>query len=165
MRSTKGQKRDQQALEARRLAALELLESGEKPAAIARKLKTTCQSVCRWRDAARAGGAKALRSGRVGRKPKVTDAQLEAVTAALVRGPRANGVAADLWTLPRVAKVIQRICGVRYGVSGVWYVLGRLGWSVQRPARQAKQRDQDQVDAWLKAGWRAVKKTPDARGE
>ena len=148
------------------MAALELLDAGEKPAAIARKLKTTCQSVCRWRDAARAGGAKALRSaGRLGRKPKMSEAHLEAVTAALVRGPRANGVAADLWTLPRVAKVIQRICGVRYGASGVWYVLGRLGWSAQRPARQAKQRDQEQVDAWLKAGWRAVKKTPGAREE
>jgi Winged helix-turn helix len=59
-----------------------------------------------------------------------------------VRGPTAHGYATQLWTLARVAEVIERITGVRYHPGHVWRLLRELGWSVQRPARRAAERDE-----------------------
>jgi transposase len=36
----------------------------------------------------------------------------------------------------------------------------RLGWTVQRPVRQAAERDQDAIERWVKETWRRIKQTP-----
>ncbi|WP_372507406.1 helix-turn-helix domain-containing protein, partial [Rhodococcus rhodochrous] len=42
-----------------------------------------------------------------------------------------------VWTLGRVAIVIERVTGVTYGPTQTWTILRtRLGWSRQRPARR-----------------------------
>jgi transposase len=74
-------------------------------------------------------------AGRAGRKPKLSDDEFAKVEQALAKGAEANGYAADLWTLPRVAEVIERVTGVTYHPGHVWYVLrDQLGWTWQRPA-------------------------------
>lgn len=131
-------RRDFKALEERRYQALRLLEQGLKPAAVAREVGATCQSVCRWRDLAALKGRDGLVSaGRAGRKPKITPAQVAEVGAALQQGPRAFGIDHDLWTLPDLAKVIERLCGVSYRPTGVWYLLDRMGWNLRRVERKA----------------------------
>jgi hypothetical protein len=59
-------------------------------------------------------------AGRAGRKPTLTHEQLAEVDQALARGAEANGYTTDLWTLPRVAKVIERVAGspTTRGMSG-----------------------------------------------
>ncbi|WP_420854981.1 helix-turn-helix domain-containing protein [Rhodococcus pseudokoreensis] len=53
----------------------------------------------------------------------------------LLKGPQAHGFATGVWTLGRVAKVIDRLTGVTYGPTQTWTILRtRLGWSRQRPA-------------------------------
>src|SRR5207247_2566695 len=80
--------------------------------------------VSEWRKAWRRGGRAALRSaGHVGRPRKLTQAQLARVERALARGAEANGYATDVWTLPRVAEVIQRLTGVSYHPGHVRYLL------------------------------------------
>lgn len=83
----------------------------------------------------REGGRKALAgTGRAGRLPRLSDEQLAHVVEALKAGPRANGFSTDLWTLKRVAEVIESAAGVRYGTSLTWEVLRwLLGWSRQWP--------------------------------
>ena len=95
----------------------------------------THQIVSEWRKVWRQGGRGALRSaGHVGRPPKLTRAQLTKVEKALVKGAEANGYVTDLWTLPRVAEVIERLTGGSYHPGYVWYLLRyQLGWSWQRP--------------------------------
>ena len=82
------------------------------------------------------------------------------VERALGRGARYHGFSADLWTLPRVAELIQRQSGVRLHPGHVWRVLGRLGWSLQRPAGKAVQRDEAAIARWKKHTWPALKKSP-----
>ena len=81
------------------------------------------------------GGRGALAgAGRAGRRPRLSDEQVGEVEAALVKGARANGFATDLWTLARVAEVIEATTGVRYSQTQTWEVLRkRLGWTRQRP--------------------------------
>lgn len=156
-------RRDFQALENRRLQAAKLFQKGERLASVARAVKASRQSVSRWYRQWKKGGLAALRSaGRAGRKPKLSANQLRKVEAALQRGPRANGFGTELWTLPRVAAVIERVSGVRYHPGHVWRVLRALGWSLQRPARRARERDEEAIRQWISQRWPAVKKTPGA---
>jgi hypothetical protein len=44
----------------------------------------------------------------------LSDDEFAKVEQALAKGAEANGYAADLWTLPGVAEVIERVTGVSY---------------------------------------------------
>jgi len=154
-------RRDFQQLERRRKQAGRLFAAGKLiPAAIAQRLKVSRQSVSRWYAEWKSGGVRALNSaGRAGRKPRLEPRKLRKVEQALRQGARANGFDTDLWTLPRVALVIERVTGVRYHPGHVWRILGAMDWTLQRPAKQARERDPKKVDLWLNERWPTVKKT------
>src|SRR5262249_32764179 len=151
---------DFQALEQRRMRAADLFRCHAPPAEIARQLGVGHQIVSEGRTAWRQGGRAALRAaGRAGRRPKLSSAQVARVERALTKGAQANGYATDLWTLPRVAEVIERVTGVRYHPGHVWYVVrDQLGWSWQRPARRAIERDEAAIQRWVHTRWPQVKK-------
>jgi len=154
-------RRDFGGMEQRRKRAGRLFAAGKLiMAAIARELRVSRQSVSRWYREWRRGGAGALRgAGRAGRKPKLHAKQLQQMAKELRRGARAHGFTTDLWTLPRVATVIERLTGVHYHPGHVWKILGAMDWSLQRPAKQARERDPEKVKFWLTKKWPAVKKT------
>ncbi len=66
---------------------------------------------------------------RTGRPPQLTGAQLRRVEQALLKGARANGYSTELWTLRRVAEVIERMTGVDYHPGHVWRILRGPGWT------------------------------------
>lgn len=145
--------------QARRLRAAELFAIGICQAEIARQLGVSPQAVSVWHARFKAGGTDALHSqGPSGPAPKVADAQLGQVGQALLEGATANGFVGELWTLDRVATVIERLTGVRHHPAHVWALLRhRLGWSVQRPVRRAAERDQDAIDRWVAKDWPRIK--------
>ena len=153
-------RRDPKALERRRMQAADLFRRGVSPAEIARRLGVSHQIVSEWRKAWRRGGRAALRSaGHVGRPRKLTQAQLARVEHALARGAEANGYATDVWTLARVAEVIQRLTGISYHPGHVWYLLrNQLDWTWQRPARRAVERDEEAIEQWVEKRWPQLKK-------
>src|SRR5262249_15214335 len=163
-RRVRGQ-RDHQAMEQRRMRAADLFERGVIPAEIARRVGVAHQVVSEWRKTWRQGGREALRSGGpAGRKPKLNDAQLAKVEEALARGAEANGYLTDVWTLPRVAEVIEQVTDVSYHPGHVWYILrDQLDWTWQRPARRATERDDAAIERWVKTRWPQLKKGQGAR--
>ena len=95
------------------MRAVDLFEQGVIPAETARQIGVSHQIVSAWRTLWRQSGRDALRAaGRAGRRPKLTSDQLAEVEVALAKGAAANGYTTDLWTLPRVAEVIERLSGV-----------------------------------------------------
>ena len=160
-------RRDFQALEQRRKRAARYFEAGKLSLAeIARELNVSRQSVSRWYAEWKRGGAAALRrAGRAGRKPRLQPEQLEQLDPALREGARAHGFPTDLWTLPRVAKVIERLTGVRYHPGHVWRLMGASGFSCQRPERRAVERDEKAIRRWQRVGWPALKKKPAIKDE
>ena len=110
-----GGKRDFEALEKRRMEAIGLLEnSGLNQSEVARRLHVCRQTVSRWVDEFREGGQKALqKAGRAGRKPELTEADLERLGDLLLQGPEQLGYATPLWTCARVAHLIEDEFGVR----------------------------------------------------
>lgn len=148
------------------MAAVDLFEQGVSQAGVARLLDTTPQNAHRWHKKWTLGGREALVSvGPPGRAPKLDDDQLRRVRQALLAGAQAHGFEEDLWTLERIATVIERVTGVRHHPGHVWYILrDRLGWSSQRPVRRAVERDEDAIAAWIAREWPRIKKTPPHAG-
>jgi transposase len=136
-----------------------LFKAGKKQAEVARLLGVSRQSVSRWFFNFLKGGLKALRgAGRAGRKARLDRKQLAKVDAALRLGAKAHGFKTSLWTLPRIAKVIERITGVKYHPGHVWRILHRLEWSLQRPAKRARERNEEAVRQWVSKRWSVIKK-------
>ncbi|MEU2236920.1 helix-turn-helix domain-containing protein, partial [Streptomyces vietnamensis] len=133
--------------EARRVRAAELFDQGRSNAEIARMLRVSDESVRRWKRVWEKDGPDALRRRpATGRPPKLNDAQVERVRAALEQGAQAHGFEADLWTLERVGLVVERVAGAALSRASVWRLLtGRLGWSLQRPERRAVERDESEI--------------------
>src|SRR5688572_19698509 len=154
-------RRDFKGLEARRKEAARQFAIGRlTQAQIARRLGVSRTSVHRWHAAWRGGGTPALRrAGRAGRKPRLEKTDLRALDQTLREGALASGFSTDLWTLPRVARVIRELTGVGYHPGHVWRILRRLEWTRQRPARRAKERDERAIQTWVAKDWPRVKKT------
>jgi len=152
-------------MEQRRMRAADLLEQDVIPAEIARQVGVSHQIVSDWRTVWRQYGRDGLRgAGRAGRRPKLAAEQLDQVEAALAKGPEANGYTTDLWTLRRVAEVIEQVSGVAYHPAHVWHLLReQLGWTWQRPARRAVERNDEAIERWVKPTLAAVEKEHGAR--
>jgi transposase len=154
--------RQRERLQARRLRAAELFAIDVRQAEVARQLGVSRQSVHLWYKRWQAEGVDGLRSqGPTGPAPRLSDRQLHQVEQALLEGAGANGFVGELWTLDRIAMVVERLTGVRHHPAWVWALLRyRLGWSVQRPVRRAAERDQDGIDRWVKERWPRILQTP-----
>src|SRR5215203_3816470 len=127
-----------------RLAAAEWIEEGASDREVAARFRVTRMSANRWRRALAAGGRPALASkGAGGARCRLSPAQLDELQALLDAGPAAWGWADQCWTLPRIAEVVHERFGVAYILPGLDLLLHRLGWSVQVPARQAAERDEE----------------------
>lgn len=135
-----------------------------KPAQVARALGTSRASVTRWRQAYQRGGPGAVAAKPHPGKPRrLTPKQREHLAKLLLQGPRKHGYRTDLWTLARVAEVIAVNFGVEYHPGHVWYVLRSMGWSCQKPARRARERDEQAIEQWRQQEWPRIKKRPKKR--
>src|ERR687890_1867491 len=129
-----------------RLAAAEWIEEGASDREVAERFRVTRMSANRWRRALAAGGRPALASkGPGGARCKLTPAQLAELQDLLDAGPAAWGWDDQCWTLPRIAEVVRERFGVDYTLAGLDLLLHRIGWSVQVPARQAAERNEQRI--------------------
>jgi transposase len=162
VRSAPVARRDFEGMERRRKRAGRMFARGATQAEVAHEFGVSRQSVSRWYADWQAGGAAGLKgAGRAGRLPRLSTAQLRAVDRALRKGPEAHGYPTDLWTLARVGEVIEAVTGVAYHPGHVWKVLrDQLGWTRQRPARWAVERNDDAIANWVAKDWPRIKRGP-----
>ena len=151
------------SFEARRFRAWELKQQGWRQSAIARALGVTPGAVSQWLKRAREQGVESLRH-RVGsgRPSRLSAAQRAQLSCLLAQGAEAYGFRGALWTRDRVAEVIRREFGVTYDPSHVGRILRACGWSLQKPARRARQRDEEAIRAWKEEHWPEVEKSHSA---
>jgi transposase len=147
-------------LEERRLAAAALLRQGRlTQAAIARHLGVSRASVSRWAAALHQQGRRALRARpKSGRPPRLDARAWTRLDRLLARGALAAGFDTERWTLRRIAALIEREFGVRYHPRYLERPLKAQGFTVQRPASRAKERDELVIALWPKRDWVALKK-------
>jgi transposase len=141
-----------------RLAAADAIEAGASDREVARRFRVTRMPANRWRRALAAGGRAALASKGPGGGPcKLSAAQVGELEAVLEAGPAVQGWNDQCWTLARIAGVVRARFGVSYTLAGLDLLRHRIGWSVQVPARQAAERNEEQITAWKEETWPVIK--------
>jgi transposase len=147
-------------MEERRLAAAALLRQGRlTQAAIARHLGVSRASVSRWAAALHQHGRCALRARpKSGRPPRLDARAWTRLGRLLARGAVAAGFESERWTLRRIAALIEREFGVHYHPHYLERPLKAHGFTVQRPASRAKERDELVIARWPTRDWVALKK-------
>ena len=89
---------------------------------------------------------------------RISTEQKEKLVEILLKGARSAGYATDLWTLGRIAEVIEKEFGVKYHPGHVWKIMRKLGWSAQKPERRARERDEAAILLWRSQEWDRIKK-------
>jgi putative transposase len=147
-------------MEERRLAAATLLRQGRlSQAEIARHLGVSPASVSRWARTLAQQGRRGLEAHPItGRPPRLDEKAWARLSRLLDRGAIAAGFATERWTLKRIAALIEREFGVHYHPRYLERPLKAHGFSVQRPATRAKERDELVIAVWPKRDWGALKK-------
>jgi transposase len=145
--------------EERRKRAWALNQTGWKQKDIAEALGVTKGAVSQWIKSAREGGEAALKARKsTGSPRRLSTEERQRIPALLERGAESFGFKGDVWTCPRVAKVIEREMGVKYHPAHVSRILKELGWTPQKPIRRAKQRKETEIRRWKEERWPELKK-------
>jgi len=136
-------------LERRRRRAVERVNQGEPPSLVARVLGIPRSTLYRWRQAARVGPEGLTAKPHAGRPPRLSDRQLRQLETWLRQGADVHGWPNRLWTTARIAQLVRRHFGVSYHPDHLGRLLHtRLGWTPQKPRRQARERDDEAVAHW-----------------
>jgi transposase len=113
----------------------------------ARRIGCGASSVMRWYHARRGGGEKALRVRfSLGRPHKLTAKQEARLIKLLLKGAMARGYRTNLWTMARIARLIEEEFGVDYHPNHTGRLMHRLKWSHQKPERRAIEYNDQEVE-------------------
>lgn len=149
-------------IEAKRRDGLQKLKEGQGHRQIAEALGVTRRTVRHWNTLYRRGGEEGLKMAGVGHRPsRLSAEQLQRLREMLLEGAVAHGFDTDLWTCPRVARLIKAHFDVHYHEDHVWKILHhKLGFSPQKPDERARERDEGAIRQWREERWPAIKKKP-----
>ncbi len=147
--------------ERRKRAVKEALAGDLTQAAVAKKYGATLRALQFWLAAYRKDKKRGLESKPTPGAPRrLSGAQLKELEALLLKGAKAAGFPNDLWSCPRIRDLIEKKFGVSYHVDHICRLLYRLGWSPQRPEKQAIERDDKRIRQWVKKEFPTIKKKP-----
>jgi transposase len=152
-------------LEHRRLLAVQRVLEGYSTEEVAAFLDVDPRSVRRWVAAHRQAGTEGLLARPTsGRPPKLTSTQEKIIRRWLADKPTEHGFATDLWTGPRLALMIRQEFAIELNARYLAVWLRSRGFTPQKPRRVPRQRDPEEIAAWLETQWPRIKKKLDARG-
>jgi len=137
--------------------ASKLLQEGKGIRMVARLVGASPYTIHGWKQALNRGGSEALKAKpHLGRPAGLTPEQKQELEWTLQAGPLAAGFPTDLWTLARIAQVIEHQLGVKYYPGHMWKILQALNWSPQKPERRAREQDEEAIKQWRKEDWPRV---------
>ena len=157
---------DHKVLEHLRLLAVERVQAGEKPGAVAKSLGLYRTSIYKWLRAYKKHGLEALKSTTAkGPTPKLTEAQKRRVRRWIVgKDPRQYGFDYGLWTRGIIAEMIRAKFDVELTLPSVGRLLTSLEITPQKPLRRAYERDEKEIQKWKEEKYPALKKRAKQRG-
>lgn len=148
-----------QTLERVRRTAVSLHRQGVHPQQIAAALNRHVRTVYRWLAAARDRGAEAVAARlHPGPSSKLCLAQRKRLAEQLLEGAMAHGFSTDLWTAPRVQRLIRERYGVEYHVNYIPTLLKALNFTRHKPEHRARERNEAEIEHWLQCDWPRIKK-------
>jgi transposase len=148
-------------LEERRRLAVDRVLEGYDPQEVADFLDVEARSVYRWLAAHHRSGERGLEAAEVpGRPPRLTRRQAKRVLGWLKRAPEKFGFPTPRWTAPRLALVIARELGIQFHPRYLNAWLREHHISPQIPTRQARERNPEAIQHWIRYQWPIIKKSP-----
>jgi transposase len=147
-----------------RNVAANMFDQGMESGQIAVLLGVAVQTVRQWRRLYIKGGRAALASRKpTGRPSELNDQRREQLAQMLLKTPVECGFDKYLWTQQVIADLVLREFGVSYHHDHIGVILKQIGFSHQKPARRAKERDEQAIETWRSEVWPALlKKVPTA---
>lgn len=151
-------------LERRRRLAVQRVLEGYSSEEVADFLGVDPSTVRRWVALFRDQGEQALTARPVsGRPRKLTGAQEKIIRRWLDESPTAHGFETELWTAPRLGRLIRDEFAVELHPKYLSAWLRARGFSPQKPERVPRERDPKAIAAWLESDWPRIKKRPGGR--
>lgn len=146
--------------EERRLAAQPALHDLKRTTRnLAQQFGVAEVTIRAWRARLRRDGEEALRASRATGRPELLTAKQQEEIGVIIDGdPRAHGFDTSGWTIPKIRQVI----GVNYGIwldrAHLSRKLRRWGFSYQRPAMRAMERNEEDIATWVRIQGEALGK-------
>ncbi|MDZ4851294.1 MAG: winged helix-turn-helix domain-containing protein [Pirellulaceae bacterium] len=146
-----------QDLESRRKRAIDLLKQGWTPQDVADAIGVSRQSIYNWRSKWHAGGKKALVA-----VPqhvptcRMSVEQQRELRSIIMQGALVAGYQTDLWTTARIAAVVKKKFKIDYNPDHLGRLLHSLGYSCQKPIKQAREQDETAVKRWKTRDWLSI---------
>ena len=125
---------------------------------IGAKLGVSGPTVHEWKVFWKKKGIAGLKAGVYGRVSRLSKQEEKLVRKQILKGAGAFGFSGDFWTLKRLSISVRRWVKVDYKDRSIWHVLKRLGFSCQKPARRARERDEKAITTWMTTTWPVIKK-------
>jgi transposase len=166
MKKDDARKLDHATLEAMRVRAVQSVQEGENPEAVARAFRITSRTMYRWLAEYRRGGWGALKAKPLaGRPPKLDDKKLKWIYNTVTqKTPLQFQFQFALWTREMVGELIKERYGIRLAANSVGRLLAQLGITPQKPLHRAIEREEGLVQKWLKTEYPKIKKMAKTRG-
>ena len=139
-------------LEEMRVLAVQRMNEGERPAAVAESfgMHRSWAFKCRAKARGRGKGVRVLRSTKGTGRPRKMQAFEEAQVFRWINGknPLQYGFDFGLWTRKIVQDLVLQRFDVAVSLASVGALLARLGLTAQKPLQRAYQRDPQAVELW-----------------
>ena len=152
-----------------RRIAVAMVRAGKTRVEAAATVGVNRRFVGQWVKVAAQGGEAVLAGRRRGRRPgeqkALSAAQEEGLRYLIARGcPDQFGLSFALWTRQAVRALIARETGVWLTLPVVGRYLRAWGFTAQRPARRATERQDETICAWLENTYPAIARKAKAQG-
>src|SRR6478609_7042876 len=152
-----------------RRVAVAMVRAGKTRVEAAETVGVNRRFVGQWVKVAAQHGEAVLAGGRRGRRPgeqkALSAVQEDRLRVLIARGcPDQFGLSFALWTRQAVRALIAREIGVWLSLSVVGRYLRAWGFTAQRPARRATERQDEAVRAWLERTYPAMARKAKAHG-
>jgi len=143
-----------------RLRVILLVSQGTSMKETAGICEVGTTTVKRWVDSYRKHGLWVLiaKGPYEGRKPRLSQEQMEDLAEIIEAGPEASGLDTGVWTSPIIAHLVKRRFGVSYHPSQIRRILHKLDFSIQFPKRRLSMADKALQAWWMRKELPRIKK-------
>lgn len=149
-----GRSINRDVLEHLRMQAIKLWKKDKKVKDIAENFGVTLSAVYEWIKDYKRGGITALKKRKAkGAEPKLSVKEVKKLVEMIGKTADIYGFDSPLWNCKNIRQLILEKFKKSLHFSNVWRLLKKLGLSPQKPKRQAKERDEKEVKAWIDKEW------------
>ena len=136
-----------------------MFDKGATQAAVAKRFAVSRPAAWKWHKAWDDSGKDGLKSkGHPGFPSVLTREKKKELKQVIINGPLVAGYPTNFWTVDRIRAITKKKLKIDLGYTRIWNTVISLGFSVQKPERRAKERNEKAITGWKLKEFPALKK-------